>query len=59
MPSSGTYARKDKTLHVLKTLQTELQALIAFACYDSNQLRDSGKTMKKDILAQKLYDMYL
>lgn len=59
MPSSGTYARKDKTLHVSKTLQTELQAMIAFVCYDSNELRDSGKTMKKDVLAQKLYDLYM
>ena len=59
MSRGARHNRKHKLLFVTKTLQTELQALIAYACYDSNKIRDSGRTMLKAKLVTKLFHMYM
>ena len=59
MSQRAANGRKCKSLNVTKTLQTELQALIVYACYDSNELRDSGVTMRKPKLTETLFDLYM
>ena len=53
------YSCKHKSLFVIKTLQTEIQALIAYACYNSNEIYNSGITMLKAKLVTKLFHMYM
>ena len=59
MSRGAGYGQKDKKLHITKTLQTEIQAMIAYACYDSDSICDSGVTMPKAKLVTKLYHLYM
>ena len=40
-------------------LQTELQASLAFSCYDSNSVLKCGKSEKKQTIINKEYNMYM
>jgi len=53
--------RKPRKNHpvVPKTLHSELQRLVAFACYDSKEILRSGNTLKKDTLIKKMYELYM
>ena len=42
-----------------KTLQSELQALIAFACYESDHMIGSGHDMTHQDQKEKMYNMYM
>ena len=42
-----------------KALQSELQALIAFACYESEEVIGSGHDIKMDTQIQKMYQMFM
>ena len=48
-----------RKLTISKRLQTELQATIAFACYDSSELLQSGDSTKQTTLQQQIYDMFM
>ena len=50
---------KEKHSHITKHLQTELQATIAFACYDSTEILQSGKSMRRDDIKDFLCKLYL
>ena len=45
--------------NVLKKLQTELQALIAYGCYDSKQVLKSGNSAKKNDIINNLCNLYM
>ena len=50
---------KPNNKNVSKKLQTELQALIAYGCYDSDQVLKAGdSTTKKDII-QQIRDLFM
>ena len=57
--SGSQYSRKTKNTKYTKRLQTELQSVVAYACYDSDKILTSGKTMKKAHICDLLYDMYM
>ena len=42
-----------------KRLQTELQASIAFACYDSDSALQSGDSIRVKQLTQLIFDQYM
>ena len=44
---------------ISKRLQTELQSLIAFSCYDSNDVLRCGKSAKKQTLIDNLFRLYM
>ena len=44
---------------ISKRLQTELQSLIAFGCYDSNSVLKCGKSAKKNTLVTKVHQLYI
>ena len=44
---------------ITKRLQTELQATIAFACYDSSSGLQSGDSTKQATLQQQIFDSYM
>ena len=44
--------------HVTKKLQCELQATIAFACYDSDEVLRSGKSVNNKMLIENLSKLY-
>ena len=44
---------------ISKRLQTELQSLIAFGCYDSNFVLKCGKSAKKNTLVTKIHQLYM
>ena len=48
-----------RKISVPKRLQTELQATIAFSCYDSDLLLRSGDSAKQSTLCQQMFDMYM
>ena len=57
--SGSRHSRKAKTAKYTKRLQTELQSMIAYACYDSDYILTSGKTMKKEVLCDTLLELYM
>ena len=57
--SGSRHSRKAKTAKYAKRLQTELQSMIACACYDSDYILTSGKTMKKEVLCNTLLDLHM
>ena len=50
---------RKRNLAIPKRLQTELQALIAFGCYDSDSVLKCGKSAKKSTLITKLHTLYM
>ena len=42
-----------------KRLQTEMQATIAFACYDNDEVLKDGKGMNKKAQQKKMVDLYM
>ena len=44
---------------VTKSVQTELQSLIAFACYDHKLTLRCGFTMNKTDLSEKMYELFM
>lgn len=50
---------RKRNLCILKRLQTELQALIAFGCYDSDFVLKCGKSAKKSTFIAKLHKPYI
>ena len=44
---------------ISKRLQTELQALIAFSCYDSKEILQSGKSSKRQTIIDTLLCLYM
>ena len=50
---------RKRNLAIPKRLQTELQALIAFGCYDSDSVLKCGKSAKKSTLLAKLHTLYM
>ena len=51
-------SRKPSYLNVSKKLQIELQSLLAYACYDSDEMLNSGKSLRKAELINLLEEMY-
>ena len=51
--------KKPENTDVTKRLQTELQALIAFGCYDSNSILKCGKSANKTTIMEKILKMYM
>ena len=45
--------------HVPKRLQTKLQATIAFACYDSDEVLKAGKSAIRGTVSEILSKLYL
>ena len=43
---------------ITKRLQTELQANIAFACYDSDKVHKSGDSANQQKVQTKIFEMY-
>ena len=56
MPRPRNVSRKSL---ISKRLQTELQSLISFACYDSNGVLWCGKSAKKQTLIDNLFRLYM
>ena len=54
MPRSNRNPNSD----IPKRLQTELQSLVAFACYDSNQVLKRGTSAKRETIIQKIASLY-
>ena len=54
MPRSNRNPNSD----IPKRLQAELQSLVAFACYDSNELLKSGTSVKRETIVQKIANLY-
>ena len=50
---------RKRNLSIPKRLQTELQALIVFGCYDSDSVLKCGKSAKKSTLITKLHKLYM
>ena len=50
---------RKRNLSIPKRLQTELQALIVFGCYDSDSVLKCGKSAKKSTLIVKLHKLYM
>ena len=48
-----------RKVSIPKRLQTELQATIAYGCYDSDLLLRSGDSAKQSTLQQQIFDMYM
>ena len=48
-----------RKITIPKRLQTELQATIAFSCYDSDALLQSGDSTKQTTLQQQIFDIYM
>ena len=44
---------------VTKRLQTELQSLIAYACYDSKEVLQGGESGTKTMIINRLYEAYM
>ena len=57
--SGSRHSRKAKTAKYTKRLQTELQSMIAYACYNSDYILTSGKTMKNEVLCDTIFDLYM
>ena len=51
--------RKKRNVLISKRLQTELQSLIAFGCYDSDVVLKCGKSAKKASLVARLHQLYM
>ena len=51
--------RISRKVTITKRLQTELQATIAFSCYDSSVILQSGDSTKQATLQQQIYDLYM
>ena len=57
---AGVGKRKRRAKFIISCrLQTELQALIAYACYDNDVILKAGKSAKKKTIQQKMIDLYL
>ena len=54
-----TKKRKTNNLYVTKKLQTELQSLIAYGCYDSPSVLKAGDSAKKSDVMKKIHDLYM
>ena len=54
-----TKKRKPNNLYVTKKLQTELQSLIAYGCYDSPSVLKAGDSAKKSDIMKKIHDLYM
>ena len=54
-----TKMRKTNNLYVTKKLQTELQSLIAYGCYDSPSVLKAGDSAKKSDIMKKIHDLYM
>ena len=52
-------AKKSLNPGVSKRLQTELQSLVAFACYDSDAVLKAGKSAKRSTLVNLLAEKYV
>ena len=50
---------RTRSLSISKPLHTELQALIAFGCYDSDSVLKRGKSAKKATIIAKLHNLYM
>ena len=48
-----------RKLTISKRLQTELQATITFACYDSSELLQSGDSTKQTTLQHQIHYMFM
>ena len=60
MPPCKSPSRKQKTnTLVSKRLQTELQSLIGYSCYNSNSVLKCGKSAKKLTIMNKMYELYM
>ena len=57
--SQSNKRRKPSNKDVTKKLQTELQALIAYGCYDSKNALNGGQSHRKDDLIKKINDLYM
>ena len=44
---------------ITKRLQTELQSLLAFSCYDSKMILQCGKSAKKSTVIDRMLGMYM
>ena len=52
------HLRKSNIL-ITKRLQTELQALIAFACYNSDEILECGKSSKRQTVVNNMLCLYM
>ena len=52
-------AKGGAKLLVTKRLQTELQSLIAYACYDSKEVLQGGESCTKTFIVNRLYEAYM
>ena len=50
---------KSNNKNVSKKLQTKIQALIAYGCYDSNQVLKAGDSMTKKDIIQRIRDLFM
>ena len=57
--SQSNKKHKSNNKDVTKKLQTEMQATIAYGCYDSPQVLRSGNSCRKDDLVKKINDLYM
>ena len=51
--------RTKRNATITKRLQTELQSLIAFSCYDSKEILQCGKSAKRSAVVDRLLNMYM
>ena len=51
--------RKRHGFNGSKRLQSEMQATIAFACYDNDEVLKDGKGMNKNSQMKKIHDLYM
>ena len=54
-----TMPKISRKVTIKKRLQTELQATIAFSCYDSSSLLQSGDSTKQATLQQQIFDSHV
>ena len=54
-----TKKKERRSANVSKRLQTELQSLVAFACYDSKEILQCGKSAKRKTIVDRLLNMYM
>ena len=55
MPRSKSKLNSD----IPKRLQIELQSLIAYTCYDSDNVLQNGKSAKRDTVRDKMFSLYM
>ena len=54
-----TKKKERRSANVSKRLQTELQSLVAFACYDSKEILQCWKSAKRKTIVDRLLNMYM